>query len=118
MANPQLRKKRRRAYFDAKVHDPLQLLRISGQRCPIQFNNDRYFEQENPKHLHQWHGDARTTIDRFDARDLLDQLPTPAPALHRQFAPYQMVSMPTQFERYRDLVELNCRQSPYFLATA
>ncbi|KAJ1971121.1 hypothetical protein H4R35_005453 [Dimargaris xerosporica] len=51
MANPQLRKERRQAYFDAKVHDPLQLLRISGQGCQIQLNNDRYFEQENPKHL-------------------------------------------------------------------
>ncbi|KAF9331782.1 hypothetical protein BG006_005368, partial [Podila minutissima] len=75
------RAQRRRAYYDSKLGDPMQLLRVSGKATKLVTNPESYSFNEDPKNLMPWASDPAIKIDRFDGRALLDYLPTETPAM-------------------------------------
>ncbi|KAI8343357.1 alternative splicing regulator-domain-containing protein [Chlamydoabsidia padenii] len=115
MADHKKRAERRRAYYNSKIGDPRQLLRIIGSNVKLYPNGEQYYFHENMNNLMPWQGDTTIRIDRFDGRSLLDFIP-PSTLGHtgtiddEDFDDREELN----FERYRDLVEadrLHCKCS-------
>ncbi|KAF9372066.1 hypothetical protein CPB97_001493, partial [Podila verticillata] len=103
------RAQRRRAYYDSKLGDPMQLLRVSGKATKLVTNPESYSFNEDPKNLMPWASDPAIRIDRFDGRALLDYLPTETPAMVdsglRMERDEDGIGDELRFERWFDLVE-------------
>ncbi|KAG0360184.1 hypothetical protein BG005_011329, partial [Podila minutissima] len=103
------RAQRRRAYYDSKLGDPMQLLRVSGKATKLVTNPESYSFNEDPKNLMPWASDPAIKIDRFDGRALLDYLPTETPAMVdsglRMERDEDGIGDELRFERWFDLVE-------------
>ncbi|KAG0038990.1 hypothetical protein BGZ82_010105 [Podila clonocystis] len=103
------RAQRRRAYYDSKLGDPMQLLRVSGMATKLVTNPESYSFNEDPKNLMPWASDPAIKIDRFDGRALLDYLPTETPAMVdsglRMERDEDGIGDELRFERWFDLVE-------------
>ncbi|KAI9303709.1 alternative splicing regulator-domain-containing protein [Cunninghamella echinulata] len=105
IADHKRRAERRRAYYESKLGDPKQLLRIIGSTVKLYPNAEQYYYHENTNNLMPWQGDTNIKIDRFDGRSLLDYIPK-----------YENIKIEEEeddfsdreelnFERYHDLVE-------------
>jgi len=104
MVDYKKRAERKRAYFDARVRlvslhrvrgskrrcvieqagDPKQMLRVLGTAAKVHGNADQYYQAEKLTTLVPWQGNKDVTIDRFDGRGLLWDLPEehePKPAI-------------------------------------
>ncbi|CAO3586662.1 unnamed protein product [Absidia cylindrospora] len=105
MADHKKRAERRRAYYNSKLGDPRQLLRIIGSNVKLYPNGEQYYYHENTNNLMPWQGDTTIRIDRFDGRSLLDIIPEKSfgkGALDDEdFSDREELN----FERYRDLLE-------------
>ncbi|KAI8084575.1 alternative splicing regulator-domain-containing protein [Halteromyces radiatus] len=106
MADHKKRAERRRAYYNSKLGDPRQLLRIIGSTIKLYPNGEQYYYHENTNNLMPWQGDTTVKIDRFDGRSLLDSTPqnnidNTATLDDEDFSDREELN----FERYRDLVE-------------
>ncbi|CAG8691877.1 2635_t:CDS:10, partial [Dentiscutata erythropus] len=106
MVDHKKRAERRRAYYESRLGDPSQLLRLTGTASKLFPNAEQhYFYENSEKSLMQWQGDAETRIDRFDGRALLDYLPPDNPNLSILPADERDLQEELNFERFRDLVE-------------
>ncbi|KAI8070427.1 alternative splicing regulator-domain-containing protein [Gongronella butleri] len=98
------RAERRKAYFDSKLGDPKQLLRVIGTNLKLYPSAEQYYYHENTKNMIPWPGDPSIKIDRFDGRALLDELP-PIRSGRTLLDVDGDDAEELNFERYRDLVE-------------
>ncbi|CAG8808036.1 1596_t:CDS:2, partial [Gigaspora rosea] len=106
MVDHKKRAERRRAYYESRLGDPSQLLRLTGTATKLFPNAEQhYFYENSEKSLMQWQGDAETRIDRFDGRALLDYLPPDIPNLSILPTDERDLQEELNFERFRDLVE-------------
>ncbi|CAG8748455.1 20496_t:CDS:10, partial [Racocetra persica] len=106
MVDHKKRAERRRAYYESRLGDPSQLLRLTGTATKLFPNAEQhYFYENSEKSLMQWQGDAETRIDRFDGRALLDYLPPNVPNLSVLPTDERDLQEELNFERFRDLVE-------------
>ncbi|KAG0231397.1 hypothetical protein BGW41_002197 [Actinomortierella wolfii] len=103
------RAQRRRAYFESRLGDPMQLLRISGTAVKLVQNAESFASQEDPANLMPWSLNPAVKIDRFDGRALLDYVPIDTPAMlaasQKQEQNEDGIGNELQFERYHDLIE-------------
>ncbi|CAG8518865.1 354_t:CDS:2 [Paraglomus brasilianum] len=106
MVDHKRRAERRRAYYESRLGDPSQLLRITGSAIKLHADAEQHFFHENPeKSLMLWQGDNETRIDRFDGRALLDYLPPNDPNVPIQSSEERDYREELNFERFRDLIE-------------
>ncbi|CAG8728564.1 24513_t:CDS:10 [Cetraspora pellucida] len=106
MVDHKKRAERRRAYYESRLGDPSQLLRLTGTATKLFPNAEQhYFYENSEKSLMQWQGDAETRIDRFDGRALLDYLPENIPNMFVLPTDERDLQEELNFERFRDLVE-------------
>ncbi|KAG9305196.1 hypothetical protein G9A89_010704 [Geosiphon pyriformis] len=107
MVDHKKRAERRRAYYDSRLGDPSQLLRLTGTARKLHPDAEQHFYHENPeKSLMTWQGDSETKIDRFDGRALLDFIPTHSTAMAQEIPSDERdIQEELNFERFRDLVE-------------
>ncbi|SAM01069.1 hypothetical protein [Absidia glauca] len=106
MADHKKRAERRRAYYNSKIGDPRQLLRIIGSTVKLYPNGEQYYFHENTNNLMPWQGDTTVRIDRFDGRSLLDVIPQSSFGNHGTLDDEDFDDREElNFERYRDLVE-------------
>nr|CAG8568242.1 6737_t:CDS:2 [Entrophospora candida] len=106
MVDHKKRAERRRAYYESKLGDPNQLLRLTGNATKLHPDAEQHFYYENSdKSLMLWQGDNETRIDRFDGRALLDYLPLNDPNVLNMPTDERDFQEELNFERFRDLVE-------------
>ncbi|KAF8936456.1 hypothetical protein BGZ58_004157 [Dissophora ornata] len=107
--NAKRRAQRRRAFYDSRLGDPMQLLRVSGSAVRLATNPETYTFNEDPKNLMPWASDPSVKIDRFDGRALLDYLPSTTPATIesglRLDRDEDGIGNKLRFERWHDLVD-------------
>ncbi|KAK3830894.1 MAG: alternative splicing regulator-domain-containing protein [Linnemannia elongata] len=103
------RAQRRKAFYDSRLGDPTQLLRVSGTATRLVANSESYTFHEDPSSLMPWAGDSNVLIDRFDGRALLDFLPTdPASVVDSGLRPDRDedgIGNELRFERWHDLAD-------------
>ncbi|KAF9273066.1 hypothetical protein BGZ68_001867 [Mortierella alpina] len=103
------RAQRRKAFYDSKLGDPMQLLRVSGSSIRLVTNPEGYAHTEDPKSLMPWATDPAVKIDRFDGRALLDYLPSTTPAMIESGLQMERdedgIGNDLRFERWHDLVD-------------
>ncbi|KAJ8661917.1 hypothetical protein O0I10_002248 [Lichtheimia ornata] len=106
MVDHKKRAERRRAYYESRLGDPRQLLRVIGSSCKLYPDAEQYYYHENTDNLMPWPVDPDIRIDRFDGRSLLDYIP--GPYTKQEFATKQDKDIQDElnFERYHDLVEM------------
>ncbi|KAI7886912.1 hypothetical protein K492DRAFT_202857 [Lichtheimia hyalospora FSU 10163] len=106
MVDHKKRAERRRAYYESRLGDPRQLLRVIGSSCKLYPDAEQYYYHENTDNLMPWPVDPDIKIDRFDGRSLLDYIP--GPCSNREFTTKQDKDIQDElnFERYHDLVEM------------
>ncbi|KAF7722342.1 hypothetical protein EC973_003432 [Apophysomyces ossiformis] len=106
MVDHKKRAERRRAYYDSKLGDPHQLLRVTGSATKLYPDAEQFYYQENTNNLMPWQGDPDVRIDRFDGRALLDYIPISNPRIQSQLSQEdQELADDLNFARYHDLVE-------------
>ncbi|CAG8460400.1 2080_t:CDS:10 [Ambispora leptoticha] len=107
MVDHKKRAERRKAYYESRLGDPSQLLRLTGTGIKLYPDAEQHFYYENPeKSLMTWEGDNETRIDRFDGRSLLDFLPVDFPNVNQQMPNDERdIQEELNFERFRELVE-------------
>ncbi|CAG8525525.1 9903_t:CDS:10 [Ambispora gerdemannii] len=107
MVDHKKRAERRKAYYESRLGDPSQLLRLTGTAIKLYPDAEQHFYYENPeKSLMTWEGDEDTRIDRFDGRSLLDYLPADFPSVNQQMPNDERdIQEELNFERFRELVE-------------
>ncbi|KAJ3051266.1 hypothetical protein HK097_007751 [Rhizophlyctis rosea] len=103
-ADHKARAQRRARFYQNKLADPSQLLRLTGTACKVFPDAQQHYYHENADNLMQWMGDGETRIDRFDSRALLDFLPKDNPQNSAAEDDEESESE-LNFERYRDLVD-------------
>ncbi|KAK3753321.1 hypothetical protein QZH41_015260, partial [Actinostola sp. cb2023] len=88
--------------------DPIQLLRVYGQKCKIHIDTQVAAAAEHHSVMMPWQGHTDNMIDRFDARAHLDIIPTSS---SDSVAGPLMETDPEQnrlnYERYRTLVMID-----------
>ncbi|KAG0292437.1 hypothetical protein BGZ97_005586, partial [Linnemannia gamsii] len=103
------RAQRRKAFYDSRLGDPTQLLRVSGTATHLVANSESYTFHEDPSSLMPWAGDSTILIDRFDGRALLDFLPTdPASVVESGLRPDRDedgIGNELRYERWHDLAD-------------
>ncbi|OAQ25434.1 hypothetical protein K457DRAFT_129116 [Linnemannia elongata AG-77] len=103
------RAQRRKAFYDSRLGDPTQLLRVSGTATRLVANPESYTFHEDPSSLMPWAGDSNVLIDRFDGRALLDFLPTDAASVVdsglRPDRDEDGIGNELRFERWHDLAD-------------
>ncbi|KAF9928473.1 hypothetical protein BGZ67_006961 [Mortierella alpina] len=103
------RAQRRKAFYDSKLGDPMQLLRVSGSSIRLVTNPETYAHNEDPKSLMPWASDPAIKIDRFDGRALLDYLPSTTPAMIESGLQLERdedgIGNELRFERWHDLAD-------------
>ncbi|KAF9087492.1 hypothetical protein BGX23_008095 [Mortierella sp. AD031] len=103
------RAQRRKAFYDSRLGDPTQLLRVSGTATRLVANPEGYTFHEDPSSLMPWASDLNVRIDRFDGRALLDYLPTePASVVDSGLRPDRDedgIGNELRFERWHDLAD-------------
>ncbi|KAG2180878.1 hypothetical protein INT43_008458, partial [Umbelopsis isabellina] len=120
MVDHKKRAEKRRAYYESKMGDPKQLLRIVGTAVKLYPDADQFYQHENVKNLYVsclsivvrrlqtlWQGDNETRIDRFDGRALLEYLPSRSDPIALESRQDRDIANELEFERYRDLVEVD-----------
>ncbi|KAJ3023415.1 hypothetical protein HKX48_003332 [Thoreauomyces humboldtii] len=105
MVDLKARAQRRAQYFKARLGDPTQLLRIAGTELRVYADVQQFQYHESEDNLVKWQGDGVTKIDRFDARQLLDFLPTTTPAAQSSVDEEEEMEEELAFERYCDLID-------------
>ncbi|KAF9584967.1 hypothetical protein BGW38_004450 [Lunasporangiospora selenospora] len=109
LENTRRRAQRRRAYYESRLGDPMQLLRVSGTASKLVTNPEMYSFHEDSDNLMPWPGDSSVKIDRFDGRALLDFLPSdPRPMVEsglRIERDEDGIGDELRFERWQDLVD-------------
>ncbi|KAG0252342.1 hypothetical protein BG011_007025, partial [Mortierella polycephala] len=103
------RAQRRRAFYDSKLGDPIQLLRVSGVALQLVTNPENHAHNEDAKNLMPWASDPSVRIDRFDGRALLDYLPSTTLAMIESGVQPERdedgVGNQLRFERWHDLAD-------------
>ncbi|KAI9477124.1 alternative splicing regulator-domain-containing protein [Zychaea mexicana] len=104
MVDHKKRAERRRAFYESRLGDPKQLLRVIGSSTKLYPDAEQYYYHENQDNLMPWQGNTDIRIDRFDGRSLLDFVPEKQT---KQRFPNKEQHMMDElnFERYHDLVE-------------
>ncbi|KAG0191235.1 hypothetical protein DFQ28_000676 [Apophysomyces sp. BC1034] len=106
MVDHKKRAERRRAYYDSKIGDPHQLLRVTGSATKLYPDAEQFYYHENTNNLMPWQGDPDVRIDRFDGRSLLDYIPeSNSRARNEQSQEDRDLADDLNFARYHDLVE-------------
>jgi len=103
MVDHKKRVERRKAYYESKLGDPSQLLRIVGSAVKIIPDAESYYYHENLDNLMQWQGDKEVKIDRFDGRTLLDFISEVPPNPNFK-SEDDTIQEELNFERYADLI--------------
>ncbi|KAI8881908.1 hypothetical protein K501DRAFT_316477 [Backusella circina FSU 941] len=105
MVDHKRRAERRRAYYESRLGDPHQLLRVIGSSSKVYPDAEQFYYHENTDNLMPWQGNTDIKIDRFDGRSLLDFVPE----VIRQDVVFSREEREMQdelnFERYHDLIE-------------
>ncbi|KAG2224265.1 hypothetical protein INT45_000296 [Circinella minor] len=104
MVDHKKRAERRRAFYESRLGDPKQLLRVIGSSTKLYPDAEQFYYHENQDNLMPWQGNTDIRIDRFDGRSLLDYVPEKKT---KQTMPVKEQHMMDElnFERYHDLVE-------------
>ncbi|KAI7859656.1 alternative splicing regulator-domain-containing protein [Circinella umbellata] len=104
MVDHKKRAERRRAFYESRLGDPKQLLRVIGSSTKLYPDAEQFYYHENQDNLMPWQGNTDIRIDRFDGRSLLDYVPEKKT---KQIMPVKEQHMMDElnFERYHDLVE-------------
>ncbi|KAI8138553.1 alternative splicing regulator-domain-containing protein [Fennellomyces sp. T-0311] len=102
MVDHKKRAERRRAFYESRLGDPRQLLRVIGSSTKLYPDAEQFYYHENADNLMPWQGNPDIKIDRFDGRSLLDFVPEKTQA-KQQSDQHMMDEL--NFERYHDLVE-------------
>ncbi|ORY94110.1 alternative splicing regulator-domain-containing protein [Syncephalastrum racemosum] len=106
MIDHKRRAERRRAFYESRMGDPRQLLRVIGSSTKLYPDVDQYYYHANTSNLMPWQGDPDIRIDRFDGRALLEYLPDSARRSSSGSNGVQdALADELNFERYHDLVE-------------
>ncbi|ORX57438.1 hypothetical protein DM01DRAFT_1284415 [Hesseltinella vesiculosa] len=106
MLDHKRRAERRKAYYESKLGDPKQLLRVVGSNLKLYPNAEQYYYHENSKNLMPWPGDPSIKIDRFDGRALLDEIPPIQSGRCTELKDIEPEDHEElNFERYKDLIE-------------
>ncbi|KAI7898333.1 alternative splicing regulator-domain-containing protein [Cokeromyces recurvatus] len=106
MADHRKRAERRRAYYESKLGDPQQLIRVIGSSSKLYPDAEQFYYHENPDNLMPWQGNPDIKIDRFDGRSLLDYIPDSTKNSYQDFSKDDKeISDELNFERYHDLIE-------------
>ncbi|KAI1312248.1 hypothetical protein EDD11_003005 [Mortierella claussenii] len=107
--NAKRRAQRRKAFYDSRLGDPMQLLRVSGTAVRLVANPETYICDEESKNLMPWAIDPSIKIDRFDGRALLDFIPTASSAVIesglRTDRDEDGIGNELRFQRWHDLVD-------------
>lgn len=108
MVDHRKRAERRRAYFESRLGDPQQLIRVIGVSSKVYPNAEQFYYHGNIENLMPWQGNEDIRIDRFDGRSLLDYIPES----NNRRGGYLETSREDKemadelnFERYHDLIE-------------
>ncbi|KAF9921623.1 hypothetical protein FBU30_008307 [Linnemannia zychae] len=107
--NARRRAQRRKAFYDSRLGDPTQLLRVSGTAARLVANPESFNFHEDNSSLMPWAGDSTVLIDRFDGRALLDYLPIDSTHMIesglRPDRDEDGIGNELRFERWHDLVD-------------
>ncbi|KAI8996872.1 alternative splicing regulator-domain-containing protein, partial [Pilobolus umbonatus] len=103
MVDHKKRAERRRAYFESRLGDPQQLLRVIGSATKLYADAEQFYYHENTDNLMPWQGNPDIKIDRFDGRSLLDYVP--GSSVSEETKEEREMSDELNFERYHDLIE-------------
>ncbi|KXS14010.1 hypothetical protein M427DRAFT_356919 [Gonapodya prolifera JEL478] len=112
------RAERRKAAHEAKMTDPVQMLRVAGRASVPVLDAERFYANETGKNVAPWVLDRDATIDRFDARNLLDFVPEWSAAggagvnVAGGVVEDEDEEDKVQFERYRDIVDAEMHGRP------
>ncbi|KAL7335513.1 hypothetical protein PS15p_200973 [Mucor circinelloides] len=107
MVDHRKRAERRRAYFESRLGDPQQLIRVIGSSTKIYPDAEQFYYHENPENLMLWQANSDIKIDRFDGRSLLDFVPEANVGANLQNISREDRELADElnFERYHDLIE-------------
>ncbi|KAL9551568.1 hypothetical protein MBANPS3_004194 [Mucor bainieri] len=107
MVDHRKRAERRRAYFESKLGDPQQLIRVIGSSTKLYPDAEQFYYHENPENLMPWQANPDVKIDRFDGRSLLDFVPEASVGANLQNISREDRELVDElnFERYHDLIE-------------
>ncbi|KAJ3336207.1 hypothetical protein HDU93_003445 [Gonapodya sp. JEL0774] len=111
------RAEKRKMEMDARMTDPIQLIRLTGTSYKAVMDAEKYYAIETGKDLSPWLADQEATVDRFDARNLLDLVPEEPVAASTSASQLTLpeeerISDDLNFERYRDLVDAEVKGRP------
>ncbi|KAI8384097.1 alternative splicing regulator-domain-containing protein [Blakeslea trispora] len=104
MVDHKKRAERRRAYYESRLGDPLQLIRVIGSASKLYPDAEQFYYHENTDNFMPWQANPDIKIDRFDGRSLLDYMPE-IPLRNRSNKEEEDMADELNFERYHDLIE-------------
>ncbi|KAI8977151.1 alternative splicing regulator-domain-containing protein [Mycotypha africana] len=104
MVDHRKRAERRRAYYESRLGDPQQLIRVIGSSSKLYPDAEQFYYHENTDNLMPWPGNPEIKIDRFDGRSLLDFVPESVET-YKVSRTEEEMSEELNFERYHDLIE-------------
>ncbi|KAI8645963.1 alternative splicing regulator-domain-containing protein, partial [Parasitella parasitica] len=113
MVDHRRRAERRRAYYESRLGDPQQLIRVIGSSTKLYPDAEQFYYHENTENLMPWQANTDIKIDRFDGRSLLDFVPEAnvgANLLNLSREDREMADE-LNFERYHDLIEAELTES-------
>ncbi|KAI9250900.1 hypothetical protein BDA99DRAFT_522177 [Phascolomyces articulosus] len=64
MVDHKKRAERRRAFYESRLGDPKQLLRVIGSSAKLYPDAEQFYYHENPGNLMPWQGNTDIRIDR------------------------------------------------------
>ncbi|KAK4517372.1 exosome non-catalytic core subunit rrp40 [Mucor velutinosus] len=107
MVDHRKRAERRRAYYESRLGDPQQLIRVIGSSTKLYPDAEQFYYHENPENLMPWQANPDIKIDRFDGRSLLDFVPDVNVGANLQNISREDRELADElnFERYHDLIE-------------
>ncbi|KAL0145877.1 alternative splicing regulator-domain-containing protein [Mucor lusitanicus] len=107
MVDHRKRAERRRAYYESRLGDPQQLIRVIGSSTKLYPDAEQFYYHENPENLMPWQANPDIRIDRFDGRSLLDFVPEANVGANLQNISREDRELADElnFERYHDLIE-------------
>ncbi|KAI8077015.1 alternative splicing regulator-domain-containing protein [Thamnidium elegans] len=105
MVDHRKRAERRRAYYESRLGDIQQLIRVIGVSSKVYPDAEQFYYHENPDNLMNWQGNQDIKIDRFDGRSLLDFVPDASRGYGNIPKEEREMQDELNFERYHDLIE-------------
>ncbi|GAA5813529.1 hypothetical protein MFLAVUS_007007 [Mucor flavus] len=105
MVDHRKRAERRRAYYESRLGDIQQLIRVIGVSSKVYPDAEQFYYHENPDNLMNWQGNQDIKIDRFDGRSLLDFVPDASRGYGHIPKEEREMQDELNFERYHDLIE-------------